>query len=257
MSGFQSRSAILADKRNVNFVDAVFCDATNRMVAVTSSGEILEFNGNKKYVKCYSWKESGDFKALCLAKIPEGLLVGCSDGLVRLFCLVGDDLDFLADLAPPTHLFLDPSNVYEPEQLLNHPEDAMYAWNKENPIDLNFFRFPEPRCLVASSTSPTFVVGYSDRSLIEFARENKTWSFRRASLGHTGSVNCIEPFPSSSPCLPAGTVITGGSDGTIRFWNFGGETEDKKDIANILCPSLLKVVYLDENPDLLLDKRNC
>ncbi|ULT90797.1 hypothetical protein L3Y34_008837 [Caenorhabditis briggsae] len=240
-TGLTSRSAILADKRNVNFVDASFCDATNRMVAVTSSGELLEFNGNKKYVKCYSWKESGDFKAICIAKIPEGLLVGCSDGLVRLFCLIGEDLDFLADLAPPTHLFQDPSNVYETQQLQNHPEDAI---------------FPEPRCLVASSSSPTFVVGYADRSLIEFARENKSWSFRRASLGHTGSVNCIEPFPSSSPCLPAGTLITGGSDGTIRFWNFGAESEDKKEIANILCPSLLKVVYLDENPDLLLDKRN-
>ncbi|CAI2355107.1 unnamed protein product [Caenorhabditis sp. 36 PRJEB53466] len=240
-TGLTSRSAILADKRNVNFVDVAFCDTTNRMVAVTSNGEILEFNGNKKYVKCYSWKESGDFKAVCLARIPEGLLVGCSDGLVRLFCLIGDDLDFLADLAPPTHLFLDPSNVYEPEQLQNHPEDAI---------------FPEPRCLVASSSSSSFVVGYSDRSLIEFARENKTWSFRRASLGHTGSVNCIESFPSSSPCLPAGTVITGGADGTVRFWNFGGETDDKKDIANILCPSLLKVIYLDETPELLIDKRN-
>ncbi|CAL2045723.1 unnamed protein product [Caenorhabditis brenneri] len=240
-TGLTSRSAILADKRNVNFVDATFCDSTNRMVAVTSSGEILEFNGNKKYVKCYSWKESGDFKAICIARVPEGLLVGCSDGLVRLFSLIGDDLDFLADLAPPTHLFQDPSNVYEPQQLQSHPEDAI---------------FPEPRCIVASSSNPTFVVGYADRSLIEFARENKSWSFRRASLGHTGSVNCIEPFPSSSSCLPAGTLITGGSDGTIRFWNFGGDSEDKKDIANILCPSLLKVVYLDENPDLLTDKRN-
>ncbi|KAF1750546.1 hypothetical protein GCK72_017097 [Caenorhabditis remanei] len=240
-TGLTSRSAILADKRNVNFVDATFCDATNRMVAVTSSGELLEFNGNKKYVKCYSWKESGDFKAICIAKIPEGLLVGCSDGLVRLFCLIGEDLDFLADLAPPTHLFQDPSNVYESQQLQNHPEDAI---------------FPEPRCLVASTSNATFVVGYADRSLIEFARENKSWSFRRASLGHTGSVNCIEPFPSSSPCLPAGTLITGGADGTVRFWNFSGESEDKKEIANILCPSLLKVVYLDENPDLLIDKRN-
>nr|pir hypothetical protein H24G06.1 - Caenorhabditis elegans [Caenorhabditis elegans] len=253
-TGLTSRSAILADKRNVNFVDAAFCDSTNRMVTVTSSGEILEFNGNKKvscvyqfknffvqYVKCYTWKESGDFKAICIARVPEGLLVGCSDGLVRLFCLIGDDLDFLADLAPPTHLFQDPSNVYDPQQLQNHPEDAI---------------FPEPRCLVASSSSPTFVVGYADRSLIEFARENKSWSFRRASLGHTGSVNCIEPFPSSSPCLPIGTLITGGSDGTIRFWNFNGDSEDKKEIANILCPSLLKVIFLDENPDLLVDKRN-
>uniref|UniRef100_A0A8R1I8I9 WD repeat-containing protein 55 homolog n=1 Tax=Caenorhabditis japonica TaxID=281687 RepID=A0A8R1I8I9_CAEJA len=230
-TGLTSRSAILADKRNVNFVDATFCDQTNRMLAVTASGE---------YVKCYSWKDSGDFKAICLARIPEGLLVGCSDGLVRLFCLIGDDLDFLADLAPPTHLFMDPANAYDPQQLQNHPEDAI---------------FPEPRCLVASSSSPTFVVGYADRSLIEFSREHNSWSFRRASLGHTGAVNCIESFPSSSSCMPAGTVITGGSDGTVRFWNFGGDSDDKGDIANILCPSLLKVVYLDENPDLLLDKR--
>lgn len=224
-------------------MDAAFCDSTNRMVTVTSSGEILEFNGNKKvscvyqfknffvqYVKCYTWKESGDFKAICIARVPEGLLVGCSDGLVRLFCLIGDDLDFLADLAPPTHLFQDPSNVYDPQQLQNHPEDAMYVFRlfKTTHAKSLFLRFPEPRCLVASSSSPTFVVGYADRSLIEFARENKSWSFRRASLGHTGSVNCIEPFPSSSPCLPIGTLITGGSDGTIRFWNFNGDSEDKK-----------------------------
>ncbi|CAB3396468.1 unnamed protein product [Caenorhabditis bovis] len=237
-SGLTSRSAILADKRNVTFVDATFCDSSNRLVTVTLSGEILEFNGNKKYVKCYSWKDT--FKAVCVARIPEGLLVGCSDGLIRLFCLIGDDLDFLADLAPPIHLFLDPALVYEPQQLVEHPEDAM---------------FPEPRCITASPSSGSFVVGYADRSLIEFSREHQQWSFRRASLAHVGAVNCIENFPSSSPSLPPGTVITGGNDGTIRFWNFTTDDEEKKEIVNILCPNLLKVIYLEDDSALLLDKK--
>ncbi|CAI5451731.1 unnamed protein product [Caenorhabditis angaria] len=238
-AGLTSRSAILADKRNVNFVDATFCDSTNRLVAVTATGEIVEFNGNKKYVKCYNWKDSGDFKAVCISRIPEGLLIGCSDGLVRLFCLLGDDLDFLADLAPPMHILIDPSIVDSPQKLQDHPDDAI---------------FPEPRCIVSSPFGPHFVVGYSDRSLVAFSRDHGNWGFKRASLGHVGSVNCIESFPSTSPCLPPGTVITGGSDGTIRFWNFEAN-ENRAEVSNILCPSLLKVVYLDDNQELLTDRR--
>ncbi|CAD6193698.1 unnamed protein product [Caenorhabditis auriculariae] len=240
--GFASRSAILADKRNATFVDVAFCDASNRMMAVTANGNIIELNENKKYVKGYSWRTPEvSFRANCIARIPEGLLIGCDDGMVRLFSLTGDDLDFVADLSSPVALGIDPSKVYSAEKLRAIPDGAIY---------------PEVRCIVASPNSPTFAVGYADRTMVEFSRENRGWQFRRACMAHVGPINSVEMYPPNCPYLPSETFITGGSDGTVRFWSTKSSAADRQDWVNFLFPPLLKVLYLEEEISALVEKRN-
>ncbi|CAJ0582597.1 unnamed protein product, partial [Mesorhabditis spiculigera] len=238
------RSFILNDKRNCHFSAGVFL-SENRFLAIADNDFLVEVVG-KKLQHTY---KLGTRKLFSMTIIDEDTLaVGCDDGMILALRLAGSEgLQVLYSFPLPHHLGLDVAEATHDSALdaSNHPPQSSY---------------PSARALAAHPSSQSTSVLYSDRSLYVWRRSSQGDTVKMYSdLGHVGAVNVIEVYPEGASYLPPGTYVTGGADGTIRFWNTNKD-QRPKGIQTSLLPSsnvysecLKKIVYTSDNMLLLFD----
>ena len=92
------RSAILGDQQNKVFASASCGQGSfaKYTYAVTTCGSLFQFNENREVNKMLSVQAG---KGYCVAVTPSHVVVGCADGVIRLFNPL--TLDYVVSLPRP------------------------------------------------------------------------------------------------------------------------------------------------------------
>ncbi|NXU95064.1 MABP1 protein, partial [Xiphorhynchus elegans] len=246
------RSGLLGELRN-NFFADVACGRGKKAdstFCITSSGLLCEFNEKRLLDK---WVElrvsfSSSYSALfttvanCISVNHDYIFCGCADGTVRIFNPL--NLHFVTTLPKPHFLGTDIASVTEASRLFSGMADAKY---------------PDTIALTFDPTNQWLSCVYNDHSLYVWdVKDPKKVGKVYSALYHASCVWNIEMYPevkdNNQPCLPPGSFITCSSDNTIRLWNT--ESSNIHGTAlhrNILSNDLMKIIYVDDNTQVLLD----
>ncbi|NWZ97750.1 MABP1 protein, partial [Nesospiza acunhae] len=235
------RSGLLGELRN-NFFADVACGRGKKAdstFCITSSGLLCEFNEKRLLDK---WVELRTTVANCISVNHDYIFCGCADGTVRIFNPL--NLHFVTTLPKPHFLGTDIANVTEASRLFSGVADAKY---------------PDTIALTFDPTNQWLSCVYNDHSLYVWdVKDPKKVGKVYSALYHSSCVWNIEMYPevkdNNQPCLPPGSFITCSSDNTIRLWNT--ESSNIHGTAlhrNILSNDLMKIIYVDDNTQVLLD----
>ncbi|XP_030900403.1 mitogen-activated protein kinase-binding protein 1 isoform X3 [Melopsittacus undulatus] len=235
------RSGLLGELRN-NFFTDVACGKGKKAdstFCITSSGLLCEFNEKRLLDK---WVELRTTVANCISVNHDYIFCGCADGTVRIFNPL--NLHFVTTLPKPHCLGTDIASVTEASRLFSGMADAKY---------------PDTIALTFDPTNQWLSCVYNDHSLYVWdVKDPKKVGKVYSALYHSSCVWNIEVYPevkdSNQSCLPPGSFITCSSDNTIRLWNT--ESSNIHGTAlhrNILSNDLMKIIYVDDNTQVLLD----
>ncbi|NXB86352.1 MABP1 protein, partial [Vidua chalybeata] len=245
------RSGLLGELRN-NFFADVACGRGKKAdstFCITSSGLLCEFNEKRlldKWVELrVSFTSSYSAQttvANCISVNHDYIFCGCADGTVRIFNPL--NLHFVTTLPKPHFLGTDIASVTEASRLFSGVADAKY---------------PDTIALTFDPTNQWLSCVYNDHSLYVWdVKDPKKVGKVYSALYHSSCVWNIEMYPevkdNNQPCLPPGSFITCSSDNTIRLWNT--ESSNIHGTAlhrNILSNDLMKIIYVDDNTQVLLD----
>ncbi|XP_064318546.1 mitogen-activated protein kinase-binding protein 1 isoform X3 [Phalacrocorax carbo] len=235
------RSGLLGELRN-NFFADVACGRGKKAdstFCITSSGLLCEFNEKRLLDK---WVELRTTVANCISVNHDYIFCGCADGTVRIFNPL--NLHFVTTLPKPHFLGTDIASVTEASRLFSGMADAKY---------------PDTIALTFDPTNQWLSCVYNDHSLYVWdVKDPKKVGKVYSALYHSSCVWNIEIYPevkdNNQSCLPPGSFITCSSDNTIRLWNT--ESSNIHGTAlhrNILSNDLMKIIYVDDNTQVLLD----
>ncbi|XP_030338600.1 mitogen-activated protein kinase-binding protein 1 isoform X2 [Strigops habroptila] len=235
------RSGLLGELRN-NFFTDVACGKGKKAdstFCITSSGLLCEFNEKRLLDK---WVELRTTVANCISVNHDYIFCGCADGTVRIFNPL--NLHFVTTLPKPHCLGTDIASVTEASRLFSGMADAKY---------------PDTIALTFDPTNQWLSCVYNDHSLYVWdVKDPKKVGKVYSALYHSSCVWNIEMYPevkdNNQSCLPPGSFITCSSDNTIRLWNT--ESSNIHGTAlhrNILSNDLMKIIYVDDNTQVLLD----
>ncbi|NWS40304.1 MABP1 protein, partial [Probosciger aterrimus] len=120
-------------------------------------------------------------------------------------------------------------------------------------------KYPDTIALTFDPTNQWLSCVYNDHSLYVWdVKDPKKVGKVYSALYHSSCVWNIEMYPevkdNNQSCLPPGSFITCSSDNTIRLWNT--ESSNIHGTAlhrNILSNDLMKIIYVDDNTQVLLD----
>ncbi|XP_040456859.1 mitogen-activated protein kinase-binding protein 1 isoform X5 [Falco naumanni] len=235
------RSGLLGELRN-NFFADVACGRGKKAdstFCITSSGLLCEFNEKRLLDK---WVELRTIVANCISVNQDYVFCGCADGTVRIFNPL--NLHFVTTLPKPHFLGTDIASVTEASRLFSGVADAKY---------------PDTIALTFDATNQWLSCVYNDHSLYVWdVKDPKKVGKVYSALYHSSCVWNIEMYPevkdNNQSCLPPGSFITCSSDNTIRLWNT--ESSNIHGTAlhrNILSNDLMKIIYVDDNTQVLLD----
>ncbi|XP_041902953.1 mitogen-activated protein kinase-binding protein 1 isoform X3 [Corvus kubaryi] len=235
------RSGLLGELRN-NFFADVACGRGKKAdstFCITSSGLLCEFNEKRLLDK---WVELRTTVANCISVNHDYIFCGCADGTVRIFNPL--NLHFVTTLPKPHFLGTDIASVTEASRLFSGVADAKY---------------PDTIALTFDPANQWLSCVYNDHSLYVWdVKDPKKVGKVYSALYHSSCVWNIEMYPevkdNNQPCLPPGSFITCSSDNTIRLWNT--ESSNIHGTAlhrNILSNDLMKIIYVDDNTQVLLD----
>ncbi|NXG19235.1 MABP1 protein, partial [Grallaria varia] len=241
------RSGLLGELRN-NFFADVACGRGKKAdstFCITSSGLLCEFNEKRLLDKWVELRNTDSFTttvANCISVNHDYIFCGCADGTVRIFNPL--NLHFVTTLPKPHFLGTDIASVTEASRLFSGMADAKY---------------PDTIALTFDSTNQWLSCVYNDHSLYVWdVKDPKKVGKVYSALYHSSCVWNIEMYPevkdNNQPCLPPGSFITCSSDNTIRLWNT--ESSNIHGTAlhrNILSNDLMKIIYVDDNTQVLLD----
>ncbi|NXS76977.1 MABP1 protein, partial [Pandion haliaetus] len=246
------RSGLLGELRN-NFFADVACGRGKKAdstFCITSSGLLCEFNEKRLLDKWVELRVSYTFScpaifttvANCISVNHDYIFCGCADGTVRIFNPL--NLHFVTTLPKPHFLGTDIASVTEASRLFSGMADAKY---------------PDTIALTFDPTNQWLSCVYNDHSLYVWdVKDPKKVGKVYSALYHSSCVWNIEMYPevkdSNQSCLPPGSFITCSSDNTIRLWNT--ESSNIHGTAlhrNILSNDLMKIIYVDDNTQVLLD----
>ncbi|NXG78374.1 MABP1 protein, partial [Baryphthengus martii] len=243
------RSGLLGELRN-NFFADVACGRGKKAdstFCITSSGLLCEFNEKRLLDKWVELRVSftsccPTTVANCISVNHDYIFCGCADGTVRIFNPL--NLHFVTTLPKPHFLGTDIASVTEASRLFSGMADAKY---------------PDTIALTFDPTNQWLSCVYNDHSLYVWdVKDPKKVGKVYSALYHSSCVWNIEMYPevkdSNQSCLPPGSFITCSSDNTIRLWNT--ESSNIHGTAlhrNILSNDLMKIIYVDDNTQVLLD----
>ncbi|NXC29336.1 MABP1 protein, partial [Campylorhamphus procurvoides] len=241
------RSGLLGELRN-NFFADVACGRGKKAdstFCITSSGLLCEFNEKRLLDKWVELRNTDSFTttvANCISVNHDYIFCGCADGTVRIFNPL--NLHFVTTLPKPHFLGTDIASVTEASRLFSGMADAKY---------------PDTIALTFDPTNQWLSCVYNDHSLYVWdVKDPKKVGKVYSALYHASCVWNIEMYPevkdNNQPCLPPGSFITCSSDNTIRLWNT--ESSNIHGTAlhrNILSNDLMKIIYVDDNTQVLLD----
>ncbi|NXP81124.1 MABP1 protein, partial [Ramphastos sulfuratus] len=244
------RSGLLGELRN-NFFADVACGRGKKAdstFCITSSGLLCEFNEKRLLDKWVELRVSfasscpATTVANCISVNHDYIFCGCADGTVRIFNPL--NLHFVTTLPKPHFLGTDIASVTEASRLFSGVADAKY---------------PDTIALTFDPTNQWLSCVYNDHSLYVWdVKDPKKVGKVYSALYHSSCVWNIEMYPevkdNNQPCLPPGSFITCSSDNTIRLWNT--ESSNIHGTAlhrNILSNDLMKIIYVDDNTQVLLD----
>ncbi|KAM6131078.1 mitogen-activated protein kinase-binding protein 1 [Pterocles gutturalis] len=241
------RSGLLGELRN-NFFADVACGRGKKAdstFCITSSGLLCEFNEKRLLDKWVELRNTDSFTttvANCISVNHDYIFCGCADGTVRIFNPL--NLHFVTTLPKPHFLGTDIASVTEASRLFSGMADAKY---------------PDTIALTFDPTNQWLSCVYNDHSLYVWdVKDPKKVGKVYSALYHSSCVWNIEMYPevkdNNQPCLPPGSFITCSSDNTIRLWNT--ESSNIHGTAlhrNILSNDLMKIIYVDDNTQVLLD----
>ncbi|KFR09568.1 Mitogen-activated protein kinase-binding protein 1, partial [Opisthocomus hoazin] len=241
------RSGLLGELRN-NFFADVACGRGKKAdstFCITSSGLLCEFNEKRLLDKWVELRNTDSFTttvANCISVNHDCIFCGCADGTVRIFNPL--NLHFITTLPKPHFLGTDIASVTEASRLFSGVADAKY---------------PDTIALTFDPTNQWLSCVYNDHSLYVWdVRDPKKVGKVYSALYHSSCVWNIEMYPevkdNNLSCLPPGSFITCSSDNTIRLWNT--ESSNIHGTAlhrNILSNDLMKIIYVDDNTQVLLD----
>ncbi|NWI52379.1 MABP1 protein, partial [Calyptomena viridis] len=242
------RSGLLGELRN-NFFADVACGKGKKAdstFCITSSGLLCEFNEKRLLDKWVELRVSSvcppTTVANCISVNHDYIFCGCADGTVRIFNPL--NLHFVTTLPKPHFLGTDIASVTEASRLFSGMADAKY---------------PDTIALTFDPTNQWLSCVYNDHSLYVWdVKDPKKVGKVYSALYHSSCVWNIEMYPemkdNNQPCLPPGSFITCSSDNTIRLWNT--ESSNIHGTAlhrNILSNDLMKIIYVDDNTQVLLD----
>ncbi|NXA24049.1 MABP1 protein, partial [Ibidorhyncha struthersii] len=246
------RSGLLGELRN-NFFADVACGRGKKAdstFCITSSGLLCEFNEKRLLDKWVELRVSFRSScpaifttvANCISVNHDYIFCGCADGTVRIFNPL--NLHFVTTLPKPHFLGTDIASVTEASRLFSGMADAKY---------------PDTIALTFDPTNQWLSCVYNDHSLYVWdVKDPKKVGKVYSALYHSSCVWNIEMYPevkdTNQPCLPPGSFITCSSDNTIRLWNT--ESSNIHGTAlhrNILSNDLMKIIYVDDNTQVLLD----
>ncbi|XP_039390314.1 mitogen-activated protein kinase-binding protein 1 isoform X1 [Mauremys reevesii] len=235
------RSGLLGELRN-NFFTDVACGRGKKAdstFCITSSGLLCEFNEKRLLDK---WVELRTTVANCISVNHDYIFCGCADGTVRIFNPL--NLHFVTTLPKPHFLGMDIASVTEASRLFSGMVDAKY---------------PDTIALTFDPTNQWLSCVYNDHSLYVWdVKDPKKVGKVYSALYHSSCVWSVEVYPevkdNNQSCLPPSSFITCSSDNTIRLWNT--ESSNIHGTAlhrNILSNDLMKIIYVDDNTQALLD----
>ncbi|KAJ7344810.1 hypothetical protein JRQ81_000760 [Phrynocephalus forsythii] len=235
------RSGLLGELRN-NFFTDVACGRGKKAdstFCITSSGLLCEFNEKRLLDK---WVELRTTVANCISVHHDYIFCGCADGTVRIFN--PSNLHFVTTLPKPHFLGTDIASITEASRLFSNVTDAKY---------------PDTIALTFDPNNQWLSCVYNDHSLYVWdVKDPKKVGKVYSALYHSSCVWNVEVYPevkdSNQSCLPPNSFITCSSDNTIRLWNT--ESSNLHGAAlhrNILSHDLMKIIYVDENTQALLD----
>ncbi|NXC15089.1 MABP1 protein, partial [Corythaeola cristata] len=246
------RSGLLGELRN-NFFADVACGRGKKAdstFCITSSGLLCEFNEKRLLDKWVELRVSFTYScpaifttvANCISVNHDYIFCGCADGTVRIFNPL--NLHFVTTLPKPHFLGTDIASVTEASRLFSGVADAKY---------------PDTIALTFDPTNQWLSCVYNDHSLYVWdVKDPKKVGKVYSALYHSSCVWNIEMYPevkdNNQSCLPPGSFITCSSDNTIRLWNT--ESSNIHGTAlhrNILSNDLMKIIYVDDNTQVLLD----
>lgn len=241
------RSGLLGELRN-NFFADVACGRGKKAdstFCITSSGLLCEFNEKRLLDKWVELRNTDSFTttvANCISVNHDYIFCGCADGTVRIFNPL--NLHFVTTLPKPHFLGTDIASVTEASRLFSGTTDAKY---------------PDTIALTFDPTNQWLSCVYNDHSLYVWdVKDPKKVGKVYSALYHSSCVWNVEMYPevkdSNQSCLPPGSFITCSSDNTIRLWNT--ESSNIHGTAlhrNILSNDLMKIIYVDDNTQVLLD----
>ncbi|XP_065610876.1 mitogen-activated protein kinase-binding protein 1 isoform X5 [Cyrtonyx montezumae] len=241
------RSGLLGELRN-NFFADVACGRGKKAdstFCITSSGLLCEFNEKRLLDKWVELRNTDSFTttvANCISVNHDYIFCGCADGTVRIFNPL--NLHFVTTLPKPHFLGTDIASVTEASRLFSGTADAKY---------------PDTIALTFDPTNQWLSCVYNDHSLYVWdVKDPKKVGKVYSALYHSSCVWNVEMYPevkdSNQSCLPPGSFITCSSDNTIRLWNT--ESSNIHGTAlhrNILSNDLMKIIYVDDNTQVLLD----
>ncbi|KAM3853923.1 mitogen-activated protein kinase-binding protein 1 isoform 2-T2 [Vipera latastei] len=235
------RSGLLGELRN-NFFTDVACGRGKKAdstFCITSSGLLCEFNDKRLLDK---WVELRTTVANCISVNHDYIFCGCADGTVRIFN--PSNLHFVTTLPKPHFLGTDIASITEASRLFSNVTDAKY---------------PDTIALTFDPNNQWLSCVYNDHSLYVWdIKDPKKVGKVYSALYHSSCVWNIEVYPdvkdSNQSCLPPNTFITCSSDNTIRLWNTESSNIHGASLhRNILSNDLMKIIYVDENTQPLLD----
>nr|XP_042705403.1 mitogen-activated protein kinase-binding protein 1 isoform X4 [Chrysemys picta bellii] len=241
------RSGLLGELRN-NFFTDVACGRGKKAdstFCITSSGLLCEFNEKRLLDKWVELRNTDSFTttvANCISVNHDYIFCGCADGTVRIFNPL--NLHFVTTLPKPHFLGMDVASVTEASRLFSGMVDAKY---------------PDTIALTFDPTNQWLSCVYNDHSLYVWdVKDPKKVGKVYSALYHSSCVWSVEVYPevkdSNQSCLPPSSFITCSSDNTIRLWNT--ESSNIHGTAlhrNILSNDLMKIIYVDDNTQALLD----
>ncbi|NWW50096.1 MABP1 protein, partial [Pedionomus torquatus] len=246
------RSGLLGELRN-NFFADVACGRGKKAdstFCITSSGLLCEFNEKRLLDKWVELRVSFTSScpatcttvANCISVNHDYIFCGCADGTVRIFNPL--NLHFVTTLPKPHFLGTDIASVTDASRLFSGMADAKY---------------PDTIALTFDPTNQWLSCVYNDHSLYVWdVKDPKKVGKVYSALYHSSCVWNIEMYPevkdNNQSCLPPGSFITCSSDNTIRLWNT--ESSNIHGTAlhrNILSNDLMKIIYVDDNTQVLLD----
>ncbi|NXS97011.1 MABP1 protein, partial [Jacana jacana] len=241
------RSGLLGELRN-NFFADVACGRGKKAdstFCITSSGLLCEFNEKRLLDKWVELRNTDSFTttvANCISVNHDYIFCGCADGTVRIFNPL--NLHFVTTLPKPHFLGTDIASVTDASRLFSGVADAKY---------------PDTIALTFDPTNQWLSCVYNDHSLYVWdVKDPKKVGKVYSALYHSSCVWNIEMYPevkdNNQSCLPPGSFITCSSDNTIRLWNT--ESSNIHGTAlhrNILSNDLMKIIYVDDNTQVLLD----
>ncbi|XP_021257336.1 mitogen-activated protein kinase-binding protein 1 isoform X2 [Numida meleagris] len=235
------RSGLLGELRN-NFFADVACGRGKKAdstFCITSSGLLCEFNEKRLLDK---WVELRTTVANCISVNHDYIFCGCADGTVRIFNPL--NLHFVTTLPKPHFLGTDIASVTEASRLFSGMADAKY---------------PDTIALTFDPTNQWLSCVYNDHSLYVWdVKDPKKVGKVYSALYHSSCVWNVEMYPevkdNNQSCLPPGSFITCSSDNTIRLWNTESSNIHGTTLhRNILSNDLMKIIYVDDNTQVLLD----